>query len=209
MVIFASFNCNGIYDTKKWTPLWNLLKSTRADLIVLQETHLTEQQVYAFSLHAQAYEHFHLHGTSQSAGIAVFVHRNTGLHVTKFQPVSPHLRILDFKFQNWDLRLLACYALSANHECVDFFHELSSLVIPGLTVVMGDLNTVRTGSDRVLGRLDPTSAYLNGLCETNAWFEPQGANFFMYKHPTLDRQSHIDYKLGPKFLVEDMWLSGW
>ena len=52
MVILVSFNCNGIHDTKKWTPLWNLLKSTRADLIVLQETYLTEQQVYTFSLYA-------------------------------------------------------------------------------------------------------------------------------------------------------------
>ncbi len=83
------------------------------------------------------------------------------------------------------------------------------MVIPGLTMVMGDLNTARTDSDRVSGRLDPTSVFLNELCETNAWFEPQGTNFFMYKHLTLDRQSHIDYILGPKFLIEDMWLSGW
>ena len=76
-------------------------------------------------------------------------------------------------------------------------------------MVMGDLNTARTDSDRVLGRLDPTSIFLNELCKTNAWFEPQVANFFTYKHPTLDRQSHIDYVLGPKFLVKDMWLSGW
>ncbi len=76
-------------------------------------------------------------------------------------------------------------------------------------MVMGDLNTARSDSDRVSSRLDPTSILLNELCKTNTWFEPQGANFFMYKHPTLNRQSHINYVLGPKFLVEDMWLSGW
>ena len=65
------------------------------------QTHLTQEQEYSFSLHAQGYEMFFLHGTSQSAGVLLVVRRNTGIIVKQFLPVSPHLGVLDILIACW------------------------------------------------------------------------------------------------------------
>ncbi len=80
MLSMCTLNVNGIYDPLKWKDLWNLLPCT--DIICLQETHLATTQEYSFKIHAQSYDWYFSHGSSNSAGVAVAVHRHTGAKVS-------------------------------------------------------------------------------------------------------------------------------
>ncbi len=73
----VTLNVNGIHDSQKWPDLMNILPN--ADIICLQETHLIQQQEFAFQLHSQSYDWFFSHCTSNSAGVAIGVHRCAGI----------------------------------------------------------------------------------------------------------------------------------
>ena len=73
---------------------------------------------------------------------------------------------------------------------------------------MGDLNTVQMSNDQISGRTDATSKIWNSLCCDESLHEPKGANFYTYQHPTLPRQSRIDYITGPKNFMNEMCLCG-
>lgn len=123
MVVLASFNCNGLHDHKKWHSTWKLLKSMNTDIIVLQETHLQQKQECVFRLHAQCFDCFFSHGTSQSALVAMIARCNAGLVVRSFVSVSPHLAALDVVYHGNELRFLACYAPPQHGERLRFFHR--------------------------------------------------------------------------------------
>ncbi len=67
MVTLVSINANGLHTDMKWQPFWNEIP--HADIICIQEMHLTNTQKFAFGLYAQGYEFFYSHGTSASAGV--------------------------------------------------------------------------------------------------------------------------------------------
>ncbi len=209
MVVLASFNCNGLHDHRKWHPTWKLLMSTRADIIVLQETHLQLKQEWAFKLHAQSFDCFFSHGTSQLVGVAVMVCRNAGFTVKSFIPVSLHLGVLDISHLKNDLHFIVCYAPSQGRERGTFFSLVRENIIQGSTIVMGDLNTVRTQHDHTSRKLDTMSVMWNNICSDFDLQEPQGSNFYTYQYPTLPRQSCINYVIGPKLLMDNMYLNSW
>ena len=82
-------------------------------------------------------------------------------------------------------------------------------MIQGSTIIMGDLNTVRTQLDLTSRKLDTTSSVWNSICSDFDLQEPQGSNFYTYQHPTLPRQSHIDYVVGPKSFMDNLYMNGW
>ncbi len=83
MLSMCTLNVNGIHDPLKWKDLLNLLPCT--DIIYLQETHLTSAQEYSFKIHAQSYDWYFSHGSSNLAGVAVAVHRHIRANEAVFQ----------------------------------------------------------------------------------------------------------------------------
>ncbi len=107
MPSICTLNVNGIHDSNKWTDLWNLLP--HMDIICLQEMHLTHAQEYAFKLFVQSYDWFFAHGTSNSAGVAIAVHRHIGVKVSLVGTVPGHLIALDIEGPI-SFRLVTLYA---------------------------------------------------------------------------------------------------
>ncbi len=68
MLSCVTLNCNGKW---KWKPLWHFLNSHGADVIALQETHLTMELEFAFKTYAPSMDTFFSHGTSQSRGVLI------------------------------------------------------------------------------------------------------------------------------------------
>ncbi len=77
MLTVVMWNANGLHDQAKWEPLWRELP--KADIICLQETHLTSQQERAFALHAPSFDFFFAHGMSNSGGVLTVVNRRAGV----------------------------------------------------------------------------------------------------------------------------------
>ncbi len=69
MITAVTLNINGLRDAGKWSSLWSEI--LRADVICLQETHLSLDQEYSFQLHAQSYNFYYSHGTTNLAGVFV------------------------------------------------------------------------------------------------------------------------------------------
>ena len=74
-------NVNGMHDPQKWSDIWSALP--RSDIRCLQEIHLTQEQEYAFQLHAQSYSYWYLHGLSNLAGVCVCVHQSVGVNINR------------------------------------------------------------------------------------------------------------------------------
>ena len=87
-----------------------MLKSQATDVIALQETHLTPHQEYAFSLFAQSYECFFSHGSTQSAGVFLAIHRNRGFNVENYLAIDSHIQVLDIRYNDLPLRIINVYA---------------------------------------------------------------------------------------------------
>ena len=124
------------------------------------------------------------------------VRRNPGLIPENFVAVSPHIAMLQVSLEGEKRKVITCYAPPQVSQWQDFFLTLRTLLVPGNTIVMGDLNTVRTEMDRTSGKIDPTTASLNSLCIDFNLRESPGSAFFTYQHPTMNQQSRIDYILG-------------
>ncbi len=71
MITAVTLNINGLKDPSKWSSLWSEI--LHADLICLQETHLSPEQEYSFQLHAQSYDSYYSHDTTNSTGICIAV----------------------------------------------------------------------------------------------------------------------------------------
>ncbi len=106
--------------------------------------------------------------------------RNAGFVVKSFVPVSLHLGVLDISYLDNDLCFLACYTPPQGAERGAFFSLVRENMIQGSTVVMGDLNTVRTPLDHTSRKLGTTSGVWNSICSHFDLQEPQGSNFYTY-----------------------------
>ena len=80
-----------------------------ADVICLQEMHLTSQQEHAFCLHAPAYDFFFEHGTSNSAGVLTAVKHNKGVIPTKSTSCDGQLLVVDLAFSGVSTCLFNIY----------------------------------------------------------------------------------------------------
>ena len=80
IVTLVLINANGLHTDTKWQPFWN--KIPHADIICIQEMHLTNTQEFAFGLYTQGYEFFYSHGTSASASVCVAIRRKLGMGVS-------------------------------------------------------------------------------------------------------------------------------
>ena len=128
----------------------------RADIICLQETHLTESQEYAFVLYAPGYDWFCSHGTTNSGGVACAFKRHSGVKAHKVGEIPGHLIAIDVLDGSLtDFRLLHLYAPAYPQLRCKFFCDYTPFAIDNM-VVVGDKNSVIEKIDRLSGNLDGT-----------------------------------------------------
>ena len=163
MLLFLTLNSNGLHNNKKWPKLWQMLKSQVSDVVALQEMHLTQHQEYAFSLFAQSYEYFFFHGSMQSAGVFLAIHRNWGFTVEDHLAVDLHVQVLDIRYNDLPLRIINVYAPTNIEKRKEVFQMLFMLVIKDSTIILGDFNSVQSQCDRLSSHTNATTNILNQL----------------------------------------------
>ena len=188
----VTLNANGLHDQAKWEPLWWELP--KADIIYLQETHLTSQQERAFALHAPSFDFFFAHGTSNSGGVLTAVNRRAGIIPIKAAEIKGWMIAIDVAQGDVQMRIVNVYAPNLLKDRQDFFASCFQNITSS-SIVLGDFNLVEENFDHLSGRLDSTSCYLSSLIHSQNLVEPAGSQrfSFTYHHPSLsDRKSRIN-----------------
>ena len=85
MLTLLMINANSLHDDHKWQDFW--FEIPRLDIICIQQTHLDCTQELSFGLHAQAYDLFYSHGTTNSAGVLIAVKWSVGVIVAKVMEI--------------------------------------------------------------------------------------------------------------------------
>ena len=168
----VSLNCNGLGDKLKRKKLFRHLTRRNADVILLQETHTTDDTSKAFKSEWKRLRRGHFSvwnsGTSRSCGVAVLLRNKTttkvidSSHDAEGRVLTLQVLINDDVFQ-----FVSVYAPNAPGSRPLFFENLDEHLFPdGDTLVGGDFNMVEDIQlDRSGGT--PNSAHEKGKVELN------------------------------------------
>ena len=110
LLTFLSLNANGLHDHVKWSKLWQHISHFHADIIALQETHITQNQEFGFKQSNANFDFYFSLGTSRSGGVLLGVRKNRCLKVSSFTSLGPHGAFLDTKIGLSILRIFSVYA---------------------------------------------------------------------------------------------------
>ncbi len=138
-----SFNCNGIRDTAKRRQVFTFLRSKRADILFLQETHCTEnvEKIWESEWGGKAY---FSNGSSNSTGVCILFRKNLDLQVHNVTKDN-NGRILCIDIEIDSVRLTLCNIYAPNSDEPEFFNDLTTLIdnIENVTrIIAGDFNLV-------------------------------------------------------------------
>lgn len=138
-----SLNCNGLNSKIKSKRILSMLLKSQADIVFLQETHMTKTSVPLFKtrrypMQIQAY------GTSKSRGVAILFSAKIRT-VIEAQEIDPSGRyiFLNVTIEGEPLTLACLYAPNENqfHFLTETLMQLSSFS-RGPIILGGDLNTI-------------------------------------------------------------------
>ena len=193
-LMVLTLNVSGVHDPQKWSDIWSALP--RSDIICLQETHLTQEQEYAFQLHAQSYSYWYSHGLFNSAGVCVCMCRSVGVNIDKVGEYKGHMLALWLihDSDSLDMTVVCIYAPPVASAHKEFFSALHS-VVRGNIILIGDFNSVVESINHLSNNQDATSTDLGLLLEMLDFYEPPGSHCstFTYHHPSIClRKSQID-----------------
>ncbi len=183
-ISLLTLNINGLHNYLKWLSFWQEIP--RKDIICIQESHLMAQQECSFSLHAQSFDFFFSHGSSNSAGVLVAFRCNTGVIPVKAAEIAGRLLVIDFDLDQCRTRLINLYALNNLGERATFFQDCFKLITDCM-ILLGDFNSVEHITDHFSQRLDDTSSLLNSSLDLYHFSELMGSHryLFTYHHPTV------------------------
>ena len=150
---------------------------------------------FAFQLHAQGYDFYFSHGTSNSAGVCMAIRYALGVNVVKLVGVPGRLLVLNLSKDNETLHILNVYTPNDAHDRKLFFLN-SDKMIMDCCMVLGDFNSVTDVKDHLSRHLDSTSSQLRSLLFDHSLEEPRDSHTrtFTYHHPSISqRKSRLDY----------------
>ena len=125
MLNVVILNTNGLHDKTKWANFWCAVP--KLDIVFLQETHLTQDQLYAFQLHTQRYNWTFSLGTSNSASICIGVKCNLNVKTNKVGEILGCLIALDI-IDSKPWQLITIYALNESSAQADFFSRMGGFI---------------------------------------------------------------------------------
>ena len=128
------------------------------------KTHLSPDQEYSFQLHAQSYDFYYSHGTTNSADICIAVKCGSFLSVAHCNVVQGHLVALELQSLTSTFRVVGVYAPSLPAAHKSFFKEMQNYFTNNM-LLLGDFNSVTSEMDHFSRNLDPTSTDLHSLLD--------------------------------------------
>ena len=159
----GSLNINGGRDRNKRGLINELIHAKHLDVVFLQETHSTEDNVVDWGMSWEG-QHFHGHDTNLSAGVAIlFAPRLSMTDVSFSQVERGRVIIVQATIKNMPFTFINVYAYSSGTKRVTLFNALRSIleqyVNNSMVVIGGDWNcTDPLKGDRIGEEPHPQSA---------------------------------------------------
>jgi len=140
---FASWNVRGINSPIKRTKILNHLKKLNVDIILLQETHLTDSEHK--KLQTSQFSHiFFSSYSSKKRGVAILIRKNLTFTINKIiTDTEGRYVIINSTINNNNITIANIYG--PNNDDEHFFHSFFS-ILSGFSqsalIIGGDFNTV-------------------------------------------------------------------
>ena len=205
-LIVLTLNVRGLRSAlkRKKVLLWALYKN--ADIILLQETHLTQELEYITNSQFKCFDLFFSHGSSNSRGVLIGISKRLCINDVKIQKqATGRLLWLSLCIQNEKLDIVNIYAPNDIGEQKKFYKNLANMLIEVNSeeksiIWGGDFNVTLCAADRrqkIVGRskiVDIIYGIAKKLCLADIWryVHPLGRQFtWSRKHETV--ASRLDY----------------
>ena len=152
MFIFATLNCNGCRGLDK---LNDIITSSRADILCLQETHWNDNFIERYK-HLIKGKVIYSNSPDGYKGVAFVINKDICTKVNSYES-DKNGRIIKISIDIDEnvIDIINVYAPNKSSERYDFFECMSNLVTKENTIIVGDFNTVLHPCDRTCGKLEP------------------------------------------------------
>ncbi len=154
-----SLNVRGLNDTKKRKAVYQYLTKEKGDILFLQETYTSENDVNRWS-HEWEGSSYYSHGTKHSCGVAILIRKNLNIDVIDHctDKLGRYV-ILNIKMEDVSFNLLNLYSPSKEGEKVQFLSKMIEIMeSKGFTetdnnIIGGDWNVTLEWIDKKGGKV--------------------------------------------------------
>lgn len=154
-----SLNVNGLRDQKKRWLLFDFLKRSKFDVVLLQETHVASVNDCILWNRESGYKGYWSLGSSSSCGVGLLVREGLNLKNCSFRcDCAGRLVVLDFTLNNKDLRVVSIYVPTDGSERIEFLQTLDRYLVTRRQLILGgdfncllDLTKDKRGGNASLG----------------------------------------------------------
>jgi len=202
-----TLNVRGMCKNVKRTTIFNWLKSKKADIICLQETFCTQNNVEGFNFGWKGKSFHSLSNSAHSRGVCIMINNNINIKVINIHSSEDGRKILiNIKHKEVNYTICSLYAPNNVNNRKTFLDTaytwISRHTIFNSKIIIGaDMNTCLTTDDRTSLQADPVAINLKRFCQrlrlTDAWtLNHNETSGYTYINPgNANIQSRIDYIL--------------
>lgn len=207
MIIFATINCNGCRGIDK---LNDIITSSRADILCLQETHWTDTFIekYKYMINGNV---LYSNASDGYKGVAFIINKDIYSKINSSES-DENGRIIKISIDIEDnvIDIVNVYAPNIIADRYDFFESMSNIVTNENTIIVGDFNTVLNPSDRPSRKLEADKSrdklfkVMSQFNLEDIWHKKYPDRVCFTWHRLIENivhQSRIDFFLVPKKLI--------
>ena len=146
-----TLNVRGLNNDDKRRQVCTWLKDSKSDIILLQETHLTEKTNKIMALQVKSYETFFNNGGTNTKGTMILCKKNVSLAGKEiYKDGNGRLQAVEVDINGKKVIIWNIYAPNTIHEQIQFYNRLQEVLNKhkGEKILGGDFNVARTKRDR-------------------------------------------------------------
>ena len=212
-VKFCSLSVRGLGDFKKRKSIFNFLHVAKADIILLQETHVSDKKTIKVWNQEWGSETYHSTGSASSGGVAILFNKRIPHKVDKCISDDSG-RLLSIKIKLFDNVFTITNVYAPNMDDPEFFiymiNQHESLMENDIDIIGGNFNMVfKPEMDRHQSMVNHNKSITvleefmerKDQCDTWRVFHPASKRYTWHR-PANKSASRIDFFLTPQSILD-------
>ena len=144
-------NVNGLRDRGKRQKIFEYFKTSKYDIIFMQEVHITnisEAKIWGREWEGKCFWSF---GTANSCGVGIIFRKNLDVQIQKFHlDTSGRYIVVDCSINSCQIKLLNVYAPNNPAARKDFFNQIQYQLYGNQNIILGgDFNCIEFDKDKI------------------------------------------------------------